>query len=430
MKTTRRKFISTAITGSVAIAAIPLSSCREEGRACFTPAELKSRYALLDEIIKQPMLKKELFPEPVIIEKLDLLHYDGSFLCRVLSKDGAEGMSVGHSGMATLFPIFLRNLQPFFTGQDARELDLILERVYIYNFNFRYNGIALGLPLATIEFAILDMLGRMAGKPVAELISKIHNPEVGVYVATEFREKPLEEHIDLIKKAVAEYDVHALKIKVGYQYAGTKDIHYGGVPGKTEKLIPLVRQTYGDDMALYADSNGYYDVEEAIRVGKLLEEYKYGYFEEPVMYDHFEEIKAVADALTIPVANGEQDQSFVHFRWLLAHDGLEIVQPDSYYFGGMIRSLKVALMAHAFGKECIPHMSGGGLGFLYNTILVSALPNAGTHHEFKGLDTKMVFECPTSPLKVINGKIKAPAGPGMGVNFDPDFVRKHEIVKI
>jgi L-alanine-DL-glutamate epimerase-like enolase superfamily enzyme len=274
------------------------------------------------------------------------------------------------------------------------------------------------------------MLGHIVNKPVGQLIGEIHNPEVAVYMATEFREKPLEEHFDLIKKAVAEYNTHALKVKVGYQYAGTKDVHYRGLPGKTEKLIPLLRQTYGNDMFLYADSNGYYNVKEAIEVGKILEEYKYSYFEEPVMYDHFEDIKEVADALTIPVANGEQDQSFVHFRWSIANDGLDIVQPDIYYFGGMIRSMKVALMADAFGKTIVPHMSGGGLGFLYDYILVSAVPNAGAHHEFKGLDTSVIFECPTSPLKVVDGKIKVPTGSGMGVNIDPDFINKHKAVKM
>lgn len=430
MKTTRRHFISTAAAATMGAAAPSIISCKKESGPGLSADEIRSRYEVLDKIIKQPVLKKDVFKEPVIIDTLELLHYDRSWLCRVRSKDGAEGMSVGHSTMSTLFPVFLRSLQPFFIGQDARELDLILERVFIYNFNFRYNGITLGLPLATIEFAILDMLGRISGKPTAELIGEIHNPEVAIYTATEFREKPLEEHFDLIKKAVAEYDTNALKVKVGYQYAGTKDIHYAGVPGKTEKLIPMLREHYGDNMALYADSNGYYDVSEAIRVGRLLEKYKYKYFEEPVMFDHFEDIKAVADALTLPVANGEQDQSFVNFRWLIANDGLDIVQPDNYYFGGMIRSMKVALMAHAFGKEFIPHMSGGGLGFLYNTILVSAAPNAGEHHEFKGLDTNVIYDCPTSPLLVIDGKIKAPTGPGMGVNFDPEFVRKHETVKM
>jgi L-alanine-DL-glutamate epimerase-like enolase superfamily enzyme len=137
---------------------------------------------------------------PVIIESVDLLRLGNNFLCRVRSRDGAEGISVAHSGMSTLFPIFLRNLQPFFLGKDARELDLILDKVYIYNFNFRFNGMALGLPLATIEFAILDMLGRIAKKPVGQLIGDIHNPEVGVYVATEWREKPVEESIELIRK--------------------------------------------------------------------------------------------------------------------------------------------------------------------------------------------------------------------------------------
>jgi len=429
MRTNRRKFIATTVAGSLAAAALPVSYCRAEPTSHGSATDVKSRYSKLDEILKRPVLKRGLFTSPVIIESVELLRFENNFLCRVRSKDGAEGISVGHNDLSILFPIFIRKLQPYFIGQDARELDLILEKVYIYNFNFRYNGIALGLPLATIEFAILDMLGRIADRPVGQLIGEIHNPEVAVYVATEFREKSLEEHFELIKKTVAEYDSNALKVKVGYQYAGTKDIHYSGLPGKTEKLIPLLREAYGHDMSLYADSNGYYNVKEAIRIGKLLEEYKYGYFEEPVMYDQFEDIKEVADALTIPIANGEQDQSFVHFRWSIANDGLDIVQPDIYYFGGMIRSMKVALMADAFGKTIVPHMSGGGLGFLYDCILVSAVPNAGAHHEFKGLETAVIFECPTSPLKVADGKIKVPTGPGMGVNIDPDFIKKHEIVK-
>lgn len=429
MKTSRRNFITTAAAGSMA-AAIPFGSSASSVAAGNNTDEVKARYDKLDRILNQPVLKRELLKDPVIIESMELLRYGRSFLVHVRSKDGAEGYSVAHSTIDTLFPIFLRNVQPFFIGQDARELDLILDRIYIYNFNFRLNGIALGLPLACAEFAILDMLGRIAGKTMGEMTGEIHNKEVGIYVATEFREKPLEEHFDLIRKAVSEYDTHALKIKIGYQFAGTKDIHYGGVPGKTEKLIPLLRETYGPDMALYADSNGYYDVAGAIKVGRLLEQYKYRYFEEPVMYDHFEDIKEVADALTIPVANGEQDQSFVHFRWSIANDGLDIVQPDNYYFGGFIRGIKVARMAAAFGKQIIPHMSGGGLGFLYDIHFVSVCPNAGEHHEFKGLDTNVPFECTTSDLKVVNGKIKVPTGPGMGVNLDPEFVRKHAVVKL
>jgi L-alanine-DL-glutamate epimerase-like enolase superfamily enzyme len=427
MKANRRKFISTSLAGG--LTSLPLSASGAAAPCTGSPA-VQARYAKLDGILEQPVLKKQFFNAPVVIESVELLRLNNSFLCRVRSRDGAEGISVAHSGMSTLFPIFLRNLQPFFIGKDARELDLILEKVYIYNFNFRYNGISLGLPLATIEFAILDMLGRIANKPVGQLIGEIHNPEVGVYVATEWREKPVEESIELIKKAVAEYDARALKIKVGGLMFMTRDMYAAGPPGRTEKMIPLVRRTFGDDMALYADSNSFYSVPEAIRVGRLLEEYKYRYFEEPVMFDHIEEIKQVADALTLPIANGEQDYSFYGFRWLIANDGLDIVQPDNYYFGGLIRSMKVARMAAAFGKSFVPHMSGGGLGYLYNIQLLSAVPNAGEHHEFKGLQTNVRFECKTSPLQVVKGKIKVPTGPGFGADFDPAWVSRHQPVKL
>ena len=428
METNRRQFITTAIAGGIA-AAMPLSAC---GLTVPNPGSYvrNTDYSRLDEILKKPVFKKELFTTPVIIESLELLRFKDSFLCRVRSKDGAEGISVGHSGqLRSLYPIFTNLLQPFFINKDARDLDLLLEKVYIYNLNFRLNGMALGVPLATIEFAILDMMGRIAQKSIGQLIGDIHHPEVAVYQATEYREKSVEESMELIKRDVAEYNARALKIKVGGLMFMTDDINAVGPAGRTETIIPLVRKTFGDKMILYADSNGFYSVEEAIRVGKLLEEYRYQFFEEPVPFDWYEETKQVADALTIPVAGGEQEYSLHGFRWLIANDGVQIVQPDTYYLGGMIRSMKVALMANASGKKCTPHMSGGGLGFLYMMHFVSALPNALPYHEFKGFKTDVSFECKTSPLQSVNGMVKVPTDPGSGVDIDPEFIRKHQVVK-
>ena len=427
MRTNRRNFISTGLASGLA-AALPLPSGGSKVQGSGSGAR-KSDYTRLDEILKQPVLKKELFTTPVVIETLELLRYKNSFLCRVRSTDGAEGISVGHSTMNTLYPIFTNTLQAFFIDKDARDLDLLLEKVYIYNLNFRLSGMAIGIPLATIEFAILDMLGRIANKSIGRLIGEIHHPQVAVYQATEYREKSVEESLELIKRDVAEYNAHALKIKVGGLMFMTKDITAVGPKGRTETMIPLIRETFGDKMALYADANGFYSVDEAIRVGKLLQEYRYGFFEEPVLFDWYEETKEVTDALTIPVAGGEQEYSLHGFRWLIANDGLQIVQPDTYYFGGMIRSMKVARMAQALGKDCTPHMSGGGLGYLYMIHFVSALPNALAHHEFKGLNTNVQFECKTSPLSVVDGKIKVPTGPGLGVDIDPDFIKKYEVVK-
>lgn len=420
MSINRRALLTTALAGGATALGVP-RTVRGESEA------VRAKYALLDAVLAQPVFNRELFLDPVVIESVELLRRGNSFLCRVRSRDGAEGISVAHGTMNILYPIFVRCLQPFFVQQDARRLDELMEKALVYSFNFRMGGLAIGIPLATVEFAILDMMGRIAGRSVGQLLGKIHNTHIPVYQATEWREKPAEESVALIRAAVEESKAHAVKIKVGALMFMTKDLDATGPAGRTEAIIPLIRQTFGDEMALYADANGYYeDVDDAIRVGKLLEQYNYGYFEEPVFFDWLEGTKQVADGLTIPIAGGEQQHSIHAFRWLLANDGLDIVQPDHYYFGGMIRSLKVARMAESLGRSCIPHLSGG-FGFIYMLHLVSVMPNAGPHIEFKGYED-VPIECRTSSLRVEDGKIKVPTGPGIGVELDPDFVKTHRVV--
>ena len=84
-------------------------------------------------------------------------------------------------------------------------------------------------------------------------------------------------------------------------------------------------------------------------------------------------------------------------------------------------------MGEAMGKKCIPHLSGG-FGFIYMLHLVSAMSNAGPHIEFKGY-TNLPIECKTSPLRLEDGKIKVPTGPGIGVDIDPNYIKKHSVVK-
>src|SRR5215510_12763876 len=130
MKTSRRQFVKACggLSATLPFSALAAESARPGAKS------QGPRYAKLDEILRQPVLKRELFKSPVIIEALELLRYKDNFLCRVRSRDGAEGISVGHSGLNALYPIFHHNLLPLFIGKDARDLDLLLEKVFIYNF--------------------------------------------------------------------------------------------------------------------------------------------------------------------------------------------------------------------------------------------------------------------------------------------------------
>jgi L-alanine-DL-glutamate epimerase-like enolase superfamily enzyme len=429
MQTDRRSFLATAIAGGVA-ATLPRTSQAATSKpvpgAGFGANELAIRYAKLDEALKQPVFKRELFPEPVIIETLELLRYKDSFLCRVRSKDGAEGISISNAAqMAVLYPIFVRHMQPFFIGKDARDIEALVEEVTVYQSNYKAQGLAIFVPLATIEFAILDMFGKMSGKSIGQLIGEIHNTQVAVYQANGERDISAEETIEHLKRDVAISNAKAIKFKLGGRMS-----HPEYPVGRSEKLIPLVRKTFGDQMVISADANGSYTPLQAIPIGKLMQEYKYAFFEEPVPFDWYEETKQVADALWIPIAGGEQEPSTHNFRWLIANNGLSIVQQDMFYFGGMVRCMRVARMAHVLGRQCIPHISSTGLGYLYMMHFVSAIPNSGPYHEFKEFNNDLPFTCATSTLRSdANGVVKVPTGPGVGVEIDPAYVAKHVVVK-
>ena len=117
------------------------------------------------------------------------------------------------------------------------------------------------------------------------------------------------------------------------------------------------------------------------------------------------------------------------WKWTIANRGVDIVQPDLHYGGGFIRATRVARMAAAAGMSVVPHMSGGGLGYVDVVQFASFTPNIGPFMEFKG-DTNLPVVCETSSLKCQEGTVSCPQRIGLGVTLDADFVNKAVAVKL
>ena len=200
MTTTRRDFIASALSGGAVAAAFPSAAGAQFLNAPRhgLPGTLKERYAKLDAILKEPVFKRELFPDPVIIESVELLRNKKEYLCRVRSKDGHEGLSVSNAQqMQVLYPMFVKHIAPFFMGKDARDIEELIPAVTVYENNYKAQSLAIWVPIATIEFAILDMFGKMAKRPIGLLISdKIYNKKISVYQANGERDITAEETIE------------------------------------------------------------------------------------------------------------------------------------------------------------------------------------------------------------------------------------------
>jgi L-alanine-DL-glutamate epimerase-like enolase superfamily enzyme len=403
MRLNRRCFVKTAVGLSCGAAV--------SGRA--GEKATKPTVEQLDRAASGPLLKLDSITSPARIASIELLRDRRNHFVRVRSSDGEEGIALTNGRAGYLYPMLQQLVIPYFVGKDARQLESLVDGVYVYNSNYKLSGVAFWCCVAWVEFSILDMLGKIARKPVGDLFGGIIRREVPIYVASGNRDTTPEEEVAILVKGIERTGAKAVKFKVGGRMSNNAD----SMPGRTEGMIRLVRKTLGDKVTIYADANGSYDAPKAIEVGKLLQDHGINMFEEPCPFDWLEETKQVADALDIPVAGGEQETSLRRFRWMIHNDAVQVVQPDLHYNGGFIRATRVARMAVQAGMKIVPHMSGEGTGSIDVLQFASFTPNMGPFQEYKG-NIEQTGPWYDPPLRLRDGAINVPAGPGLGVVAD------------
>jgi L-alanine-DL-glutamate epimerase-like enolase superfamily enzyme len=277
--------------------------------------------------------------------------------------------------------------------------------------------------VALVEFAILDMLGRITGRSIGQLLGGVIRTSVPFYIASGRRDTTPQEEIDYLKGLIDQTGAKSVKYRVGGRMSRNEDAS----PGRTETLIPLSRKALGDNIAIHADANSSYDAEHAIPVGRMLEDIGAVYFEEPCPFDDFEETKKVTDALTLPIALGEQEFSQARFRAMIRSGVADIVQPDLFYYGGLVRSIRVARMAALRNMPTTVHLSGG-FGFVYMLHFASVVPDIGPWQEYKlGVETYGKWFDP--PLRITDGAISVPKGPGVGIAEPNEVLRGAKVVQ-
>jgi L-alanine-DL-glutamate epimerase-like enolase superfamily enzyme len=377
----------------------------------------------LDATTAKPVLDISGFDSPIIIESLELLRKGTSSYVRVRSTDGAEGLSFANGREKHLHPILNNLIIPYFIGKDARDLEEHLFGVYRHSSNYKLLGQALWCPVAWVELAILDMLGRISGRSIADLLGGAVRDSAPFYVASGRRDSTPEEEVEYLQSLVDETRAPAIKFRVGGRMSRNEDAS----PNRTPQLIQLSRKTFGDSIDIHADSNSSYDPPQAIEVGRMLEDINAVYFEEPCPFDHLEDTKIVTDTLTLPTSGGEQESSERRFRWMIQNGAVNIVQPDLHYYGGLIRSARVSRMAALANMPTTVHISGG-MGFVYMLIFASFTPDIGRYQEYKRGIEKVadLFE---PALSIANGEMTVPKGPGTGIVDYSHFIEGAELVE-
>jgi L-alanine-DL-glutamate epimerase-like enolase superfamily enzyme len=339
---------------------------------------------------------------------------------RARTESGAEGigqMSPYNADITTL--IFHRQIAPYALGQDALDTESLCDR--IIEANYKFPGSYICRALTGLDTAMWDLRGKLAGKSVCALLGGTPRP-YPVYGSSMRRDiNPADEAKRLVALKMR-FGFGGFKIRVGKVNGHDEDEW----AGRTEELVPTVRQAIGPDTTLLVDGNSCYTPARAIQVGRMLEEQQVGHFEEPCPYWELEWTAEVARGLQVPVAGGEQDYDLNQWKRMIAMHAVDIVQPDICYIGGLTRALRVARWAAEAGLPCVPHSANLSLVTVFTLHMMGAISNAGPHIEYSIEPTPWTERLFYPTLEVKNGLVDIPSEPGWGVDVSADWLEDAE----
>ena len=351
--------------------------------------------------------------EPVVLSTAEMLVVDGRHqFVRVTSTDGREGVVKANSRMEEVASLFHLAVKPGFLGKDVRDLRALIEA--LYRVQYKFAGLAFWTAVGHLELAIWDMLGKTANRRCVDFMGPVVRSRIPIYVSSLDRKSSPEAEVAAVQEAAARTGAKACKIKVG----GRMSLNVDAAPGRSEKLVALARKTLGDGFTIYADANGSYDAPRAIELCRMLEANGVAMLEEPCPHDDPEMTKQVADRVKIPIAGGEQDGRMEQWRWYIENRGLDVLQPDFMYNGGMLRTLLVQRMAQAAGVPVAPHYPRNGVEMVELIHFAAYAPNLHGFQEYRLKPRKLAFaHAPVIEPK--DGHLVLPPGAGFGATFDP-----------
>lgn len=367
---------------------------------------------------------KIVLPNPVPMRTVELLKTQGRLMLVVTAEDGTRGITACNDRMPHLTSLLRGLVLPHFVGKDARELPALVDNAYRLNSNYKYAGMPLWNCIGSVEIAVWDLLGKLAQKPVYALLGKPVRTEYGVYISDFNREGDPEKIADQLLAKLAATGAKGVKIKVGGRMVNTPEN-----AAQTRRYIPTLRKRLGDAITIYADANGSYSPAEGIEAGRLLEDHGVAIFEEPCNFEDEEGTKSVNEALTkLKLAGGEQDTSLYKFRRLAQQGVYDILQPDLYYNGGILRALQVAKIAEAAGIYVAPHTPKADPLIAPFWQVAALAPNLFGWQEFVYTPEEKPALWFTPNIRVTNGVMKIPSVPGLGIDYDDTLWKSAERV--
>ena len=345
---------------------------------------------------------------------------------KLITDEGIEGIgewSTGQVGREKSSIEVIKDLATqFVIGADPFKIELLWQKIYATDHDYRHPGLALTPALSAIEMACWDIVGKTLNQPVYNLLGGQYHEKLRAYAYMphggiwENPEKAGEIAADLMEKGNT-----AMKFDPFPIFPAPRDIQLKDI-ARVGEIFKCIRDAVGYEVEVGLGTHGQLTTSSAIRIAQMLEPYYPFWFEEPVSLENVDEMARVASHTSIPIATGERLLTKYEFVEVFQKQAAQIIQLDVGHCGGILESKKIASMAEAHYASIAPHMYCGPVAAAAAVQVATCSPNF-LILEFNR--TALHADIFQEPIVFDNGYIAPPTAPGLGAELNEEVLARH-----
>ena len=373
-------------------------------------------------------------------------------IIRIDTNQGIYGLGEVRDGADPRYALMLKSR---ILGENPCNVEKIFKIIKQFGGQARQAGGVCG-----VEMALWDLCGKAYNVPAWQLLGGRYRDSVRLYADTPEAKSP-EEQLKLIKYRTVDQGYSWLKMDVSINeikdipgalanpgilkqasnqfagnymsYANTRhpftqiQITEKGLE-EMAKIVENVRNMVGYEIPLSTDHYGHFDLNNIIRLGKVLDKYRLAWLEDTVPWQYTEQLKTISDAIETPLLTGEDIFLLENFKPLIDAHAVDIIHPDLASSGGLLETKHIGDYAEEKGIAMAMHQAGTPVSFMANVHCAAATQNflALEHHSIdlpwweglvKTTDGRKLIDHGYAPVPL--------TAPGLGIELVEEEVKKH-----
>ncbi len=341
-------------------------------------------------------------------------------IIRVHTDEGVVGIGEAHTSPLVLKSIIdapvsqlsVQGLKQLLVGKDPLNINELWNLMYNHTTTFGRRGVVINA-ISGIDIALWDILGKVAGLPVYQLLGGAVRDRVPVY-ASDLTPGSKSEIIDKAKSRV-DQGYQALKFGWGSLGQNAKE---------DARWVHDVRRALGPEIDIMVDMGSPVPFDVAVWLGNALAEDDVFFLEEPLSPDDLDGFAALVAVSPTPIATGEKETTRFGFRDLMERGKLRIIQPDIARAGGLTEIRRIATLAESRNVQVIPHCWATDVLVSATLHFLATQPNA-PYQEFNVMDNPLRTQLLRDPIRPEDGYAHVPRGPGLGIELNEETLETY-----